>query len=128
MAAVLVVDDDQMLRAATRDILQDEGYEVVEAQDGLAALHVLRQAEEPMVVLLDIVMPEVTGIDVLTLVGGDPRLQRHEYIIWAASRVKLPGELLDELGVPVMLKPFDLDDLLAQIAEATERLGRDATG
>jgi CheY-like chemotaxis protein len=127
MLGVLVVDDDPYLREATRDILMEEGYAGGEAPDGLAALDLLRAADAPMVVLLDIVMPAVSGIDVLTLIGGDERLARHEYIIWAASRVPLPGELLEELAVPVLPKPFDVEALVARVADAARRLEREAS-
>jgi CheY-like chemotaxis protein len=121
-----VVDDDLAVREATCFVLGDEGYEVLEAPDGVEALERLRSADGPLVVLLDILMPRATGIDVFSLVGGDKRLARHEYIIWAASQAPL-GVVLDSLGVPVLHKPFDLNDLLALVAEAAERLERKAS-
>jgi CheY-like chemotaxis protein len=125
MPTVLVVDDDESVREAARVVLEDEGYTVDEAPDGASALDMLRVAEDPMVVLLDIRMPHLSGIDVLTLIGGDARLTRHSFVIWAASRVPLPAEVLTTLAVPVVPKPFNLDELLAGVAKAAERLERE---
>ena len=122
MSTVLIVDDDQSLREAVRSALEDEGYAVLEASDGAPALEMLRMAEERMVVLLDVRMPHLNGIDVLTLIGGDERLARHAFVVWAASKVPLPKELLTELALPLVRKPFDLEELLTVVAEATERL------
>lgn len=128
MPSVLIVDDDPALRETTYGLLVEEGYEVLEAPDGVEALELLRSVAVPVVVLLDIRMPRASGVDVLTLVGGDERLTRHQYVVWAASRVPLANEILDELGVPVLSKPFNVDDLLALLAQASERLERQRSG
>ncbi|MFI4878433.1 MAG: response regulator, partial [Steroidobacterales bacterium] len=54
---VLVVDDDQDIRNVLRDLLSDEGYQVSLASDGAEGLRLLASASEPLVVLLDLMMP-----------------------------------------------------------------------
>ncbi|HEV7536656.1 MAG TPA: response regulator, partial [Acidimicrobiia bacterium] len=61
---VLVVDDEPMLRNLLSRLLRMEGYDVLEAADGQAALDVLR-TEKPDLVLLDVMMPTRDGLDVL---------------------------------------------------------------
>jgi two-component system chemotaxis response regulator CheY len=61
---VLIVDDSSLARRGTRRILEEGGYEVVEAQDGLSALE-LYFTEKPALVLLDVTMREMDGIEVL---------------------------------------------------------------
>jgi CheY-like chemotaxis protein len=112
MPRVLVVDDDQYLREAVRTLLEEDGYEVIEAPHGAAALDVLRGTKEPLIVLLD----------VLNLARSDEQLARHAFVIWTASRAPVPTELTTELGVPVVSKPFDLEGLLAVIARAGTRV------
>jgi two-component system chemotaxis response regulator CheY len=69
---VLLVDDSAMARRSTRRILEDAGYEVVEADDGLAALERFA-LDKPDVVLLDLVMKGMYGLDVLAkLLELDP--------------------------------------------------------
>lgn len=64
MAKILVVDDSGLSRQISRKILEDAGHEVVEAQDGMAALE-RYFLEKPDVVLLDITMKGMTGFEVL---------------------------------------------------------------
>jgi two-component system chemotaxis response regulator CheY len=64
MAKILVVDDSGMTRRMLRRILETEGHQVLEAQDGLAALEQYF-LDKPDLVLLDLTMPEVHGLEVL---------------------------------------------------------------
>jgi len=61
---ILIVDDDAALRSELRDFF--EGYEVVEASNGMEALALLERANEIVLVILDIMMPGINGLDVLT--------------------------------------------------------------
>ena len=125
-ATVLVVDDEQDIRDALRLILEDEGYRVIEAENGLRALDRLRMEPEGMVVLLDYMMPVLDGAGVLGTVANDGALaRRHRYILMTAATKTFAlafAKLLGELGVPVMAKPFDLDRLVGVVATAVARL------
>jgi two-component system, chemotaxis family, chemotaxis protein CheY len=66
---VLIVDDDQLIRAMVRDALADVPCEVREADSGDAALAAIEQ-RKPAVVLLDLVMPGKSGLEVLKLLKG----------------------------------------------------------
>lgn len=61
-ARVLIVDDDLDLRSTIRDLLVDEGYEVSEASDGVIALAHLRAHPRPDLILLDLMMPNMDGV------------------------------------------------------------------
>jgi two-component system response regulator MprA len=125
-ARVLVVDDDRAIRETLRYVLEDEGYIVEEAMDGLAALDLLRGASAPHVVLLDIMMPRLDGVGVLKVVAHDQRLASlNAYVVITANRYRLDSSathLLADLGVPVVPKPFDMDALLTTVASAARRL------
>jgi len=124
--AVLIVDDDEDIRTAIHAILEDEGYGVLEAPDGLTALEMLRSAPHPLVVLTNHNMPRLDGPGLISFATEDPVLRgRHAYIyMTAASRVISPAfaRQLDALHVPVLRKPFDLDQLIALIGEVAARL------
>ncbi|HEU5347456.1 MAG TPA: response regulator [Ktedonobacterales bacterium] len=117
---ILVVDDDTSIRETLRYVLEDAGYAVTEARDGIQALEYLRKASEPMIVLLDLMMPRMDGAGVLGTVAGDPwRLHRHSYILMTAGHQTLSlafAHMLSDLSVPVIYKPFDIDQLLDIIA------------
>lgn len=126
MAHVLIVDDDEDIRLSTRATLEDlGGHTVVEAPDGLVALAILRASEQPLVVLLDLLMPGLDGIGVLEAVAADEALAtRHDYVLVTVSRRatkrEFPASLA--LAVPVVPKPYDLGVLLQTVGEASARV------
>lgn len=123
---VLVVDDDDLIRVAVRGALEDSGYEVQEAPDGLVALDLLRKDTHPKVVLLDLRMPGLDGAGVLGAVAGDRTLSaQNAYVLMSANlqTLTLPfANLLTQLAVPVLKKPFDIDMMLDTVAQAAHRL------
>jgi DNA-binding response OmpR family regulator len=90
MKRLLLVDDDAVLTRAYRDLLSAHGFQVATAASGAGALSLLKSAK-PDLVVLDLMMPELTGVDVLKFVRGQPRLA-------ATPVVVLANELQDDLG------------------------------
>ncbi|HKV85025.1 MAG TPA: response regulator [Ktedonobacterales bacterium] len=129
-ARVLIVDDDDAIRETVRFALEDVGYEVDEAPDGLAALRTLRTSSKPSVVLLDLMMPGLDGAGVLGAVAADHQLSsRHAFVLVTASSKTLTlafANLLSSLAVRTLAKPFDVDQLLHVVDEAGKRLSRTA--
>lgn len=124
--AVLVVDDDEAIRETLRLLLEDSGYRVLEAADGKTALDVLHRVRVPLVVLLDLMMPRLDGAGVLHAVAEDPVLaERHAFVLVTANLQRYPKvfqNVLHRLRVPVLRKPFDVDELLQVVVEAGQRL------
>jgi len=77
--SVLIADDHDHSRSAGRLVLEDCGFSVIEAWSGFDAL-VLAQANRPRVLLLDIVLPEIDGLQLTRMLRADPTL-RHSAII-----------------------------------------------
>lgn len=69
---VLLVEDDKFLRRACEASLKQRGFEVVTATDGEEGLQRAREGPRPDVILLDLLMPKLPGIDVLRALKGDP--------------------------------------------------------
>lgn len=126
MGTVLLVDDDEEIRHVLRMTLEDEGYTIREATDGLTALDLLRRSDQPMVVLLDLMMPRLSGAGVLGVVAAEPLLaERHSFLLMTAMGRLLPRPLIMLLGAlntPVLPKPLDLDVLLHAVVRAELRL------
>ena len=72
MARILVIDDSPDVRLALVTILEDAGHDVVEAEDGDQVFD-LAIAESPNLVLLDVMMPRVSGFDALATLKADTR-------------------------------------------------------
>jgi CheY-like chemotaxis protein len=128
MTPVLVVEDEDDIRQAVRWALEDAGYVVDEAPDGRPALDRLRASRQGTVVVLDLQMPGLDGMQVLQAVAADAALgRRHAFVVATAMDHRtLPlafALLLTDLQVEVIAKPFDLDALLAAVRRAEGRLG-----
>lgn len=126
IGTVLIVEDDEDIRESVRILLEDEGYHVVEARDGLAGLAELQQSQQALVVLVDYRMPRMDGIEMLAEVAKHERLASyHAYLLVTANYDQLPPtgeELLAALGIRSVRKPFDLDVLLAAVERARRSL------
>lgn len=122
----LVVDDDDAIRETLRSLLEDAGYAVEEASEGMEALRRLRTCRERMVVLLDLMMPGLDGAGVLGAVAGDRKLtQQFAFILITANHNTLTlalANLLKNLDVPFVSKPFDVDHLVGVVNAAARRL------
>ena len=126
MVPALVVDDDQDTRDILRVVLEDAGYAVSEAADGVQALDALRASASPLVVVLDLDLPRLDGIGVLRAVADDAHLAgRNAFVLLTAvahQRYQAAEEVCATLSVPLILKPFELDALLEALAAVAERL------
>ena len=123
---VLVIDDDGDTRTTVRWLLEDAGYAVLEAADGAVALDLLHTRPDGLVVLFDYRMPRMDGAELLALAEREQGLlQRHSFICMTASPDDLPpmlSSLLARYEVPLLAKPFGIDELLVVIGQAAQRL------
>jgi len=119
---VLVCDDTEQIRRLIRVNLELEGYEVVEAVDGPAALEILQDLTQPLpdVITLDVVMPRRDGWWTVSAIRADPRLKHLPIVMVSASaqntdRAQAKVACVDEF----LAKPFDPDELLSKIGALT---------
>ena len=85
MSRILVVDDESNIRLMLRLALRASGHEVETAADGPEALEKFGQGVEFDLVLLDLIMPEMDGFELLSLMKDDPRLKDIPVIIMSAN-------------------------------------------
>jgi two-component system response regulator HydG len=118
-ARVLVVDDQRNMRATTAILLRDAGYAVAEAEDGAAALQ--RVAAEPFdVVLTDVRMGAVDGMDVLrATLEAAPTTQ--VIVMTAYGTIESAVEAIRRGAYDYIAKPFQADELLLRIGKAVEK-------
>jgi CheY-like chemotaxis protein len=107
---VLIVDDELDFRESLRDAFEDEGYDVATAANGVDALRLLGALPSVSLVILDLVMPELGGVEVYCAMQEDPRLAEIPVIIATSNPSAAPS------GAKVMTKPLQLRTLLAEVA------------
>ena len=118
---VLVVDDTLSLLDLIRDLLEGEGYDVTTCLFAREA-YPLALRLRPDLVMLDIVMPEVSGWDVLDHIRRDPRLA-HLPIVICTAWAEQAAARMRELRQPhlwLLPKPFDAEELVDTVDEALE--------
>ena len=110
---VLIVEDDTGIRHALRDLLVDEGFRVLEARNGMEALAIVaRMKNPPCVVLLDLMMPEMTGWDLLRRWETDGTVEHQRVCIISAYSDRTPPTVRR-----VFPKPLDIGKLLETVQE-----------
>ena len=105
---ILVVDDDSAIREALADCLQDAGFDVVCAENGEQALRVL-EATPPSLMLLDLMMPVMSGWELLEIIQASEPLSRVPIIVVSAMSAPGPWRSIS--------KPVDLDNLVHAVEE-----------
>ncbi|MDQ3127410.1 MAG: response regulator transcription factor [Chloroflexota bacterium] len=109
---ILVVEDDQTLRETLVDALEVEGFRVVSAADGRAALTRFR-ADQPDLILLDLMLPELSGIEVCRIIRAESGVP---IVMLTAKDSELDKVVGLELGADdYVTKPFSLRELSARI-------------
>jgi signal transduction histidine kinase len=108
---VLVVDDEELVRASTAEMLSDLGYKVVEANSGEHALELLEAGLKPDLVVTDHLMPGVSGTALARVVRARLPTARVLVVSGYAETVGLPAD------VPRLAKPFRGSDLAAAVAQ-----------
>ena len=114
---VLVADDDLAIRELLKDLLGTEGYDVLEASNGAEALDRARRYH-PAAVLMDLMMPVMSGAEATTRLKADPATAAIPVLAMSA------GRNLTAVGIEIpaddfIPKPFDLTELMEMIAQHT---------
>jgi CheY-like chemotaxis protein len=111
---VLVVDDEQGMLEVIRFVLEGEGFDVATARNGVEALERLRAGMQPALVLLDMMMPVMSGWEFLDEVAKVPALKPTPIVVLTAGgSAGIPG------AAEVLRKPYDLDVLLETVERHT---------
>ena len=118
--SVLLVEDDAEVRSSVAEILELEGFAVDTAIHGQQALDKLRSGATPNVLLLDLMMPVMNGLELLEHLRTEAALRPPPVIVLSANR----GYEAEDLGVAAIVrKPFDVDALVGNIARVLGKVG-----
>jgi DNA-binding response OmpR family regulator len=114
---ILVVDDEahiRMLIEQTLEELEDEGVEVITADNGADALETIK-SEKPRLVFLDVMMPKMNGFDVCNTVKHELEMKDVYIVMLTAKGQEYDRQRGEQVGADIyMTKPFDPDELLGK--------------
>ncbi len=122
---VLVVEDDDSIRETLRELLEDEGYGVLWAENGVEALRQLRTCT-PRVILLDLMMPVMNGWQLRKELQRDPALAHIPVVVVSAEHML--DQKVGALAAQAYLsKPFELEALLRTVRQLCQPAPRAAS-
>jgi len=106
---IIVIDDDLMVGELSRDLLTDAGYDVMLVQDSLEALKTIR-ANMPRLVVTDIMMPGITGMDICKSIKADPALRHIKIIVVSGKAYQVEKQRAAQFGADFFLqKPYNVE-------------------
>lgn len=118
---ILVIDDSGVIRRTVRDMLPAGNFEVLEAKDGLEGLNLIRQ-ERPNLIMLDFILPKLSGWEVFQQVQGHPELQKIPLVIMSGRKEEVTQKIPEPFEYFEFIeKPFDKNILIDAIKEATRK-------
>ena len=125
-AKILVADDDLLISQLLESKLRSRGYEVLHAADGEEAIQ-LAQSERPAIILLDVMMPGLDGVEVLRFLQQHPEVSSIPVIMLSARKAENDVVTGLRLGATdYMVKPFMPEELFARIERALAKSARAA--
>ena len=107
---MLIVEDDRDIRQAMEELLQEQGYDCVFAENGLEALETL-SLRTPSLVLIDLLMPVMNGVELIGRLQRDPRWSSLPVVVMTGAGDRIIGVDLKSLKVPILRKPVDIESL-----------------
>ncbi|HEV8229430.1 MAG TPA: response regulator [Candidatus Limnocylindria bacterium] len=114
---VVIGEDDEPIAVLLRDAISDEpAYQAVVVADGALVLETVRQVHADLLIL-DIMMPGLSGIEVFDRVREDPNIRDMPVLFVSANVAQSNGELQKRGITDVLTKPFDINDLLDRVRQ-----------
>jgi CheY-like chemotaxis protein len=114
-ACVLIVDDEEDIRETLREAIEMAGCTAITASNGADALKVL-ETRRPCLIVLDLLMPVMTGIEMIEVMRKQPALAAVPVLVSSSVPNRAPA------GVPVLPKPIDIDKFWARVKDSCDCL------
>ncbi|WP_416147879.1 response regulator transcription factor [Salipaludibacillus sp. HK11] len=116
MKKILVADDEEILRMLIVDTLEDEGFDIDEAENGAEALAMLEKGNYDLTIL-DYMMPEKTGIEVVKSLSDEVKKSTRLVMLTAKAQAKDKQEAIEAGADYFMAKPFSPSELVVMIKQ-----------
>lgn len=120
MATILVVDDEPTIRILVRAAFEQTGYRLLEAADGVSALETARR-ERPDLILLDIALPRLSGLEVCRQLKNDPTTAGADVLFLSGFAQQAERRAAQEAGGQGFItKPFSPAALVSQVTQTLQ--------
>jgi two-component system alkaline phosphatase synthesis response regulator PhoP len=118
---IMVVDDEPDILLTVGQMLEMSGYEVVRAKDGNECIDKLNESEtDPDLIILDIMMPNVSGWDVAAKLKENPKWKEIPIVFLTAKGDTMSVGMGGLAAVDYIVKPFDIKDLVTRVKKILE--------
>lgn len=117
---ILVIDDSRVIRNMVRDMLPEDSFEIIEAADGIKGLEAAK-TNKPWMIILDFILPRMSGFEVYERLQQDPELSRIPLVIMSGRREEVTSKIpepFDDRYLVFVEKPIDQNQLMAAIKKA----------
>ncbi len=115
---ILVIDDSRVIRNMVRDMLPKGNFQVLEAKDGIEGLNAIQQ-EQPNLIMLDFLLPRMSGWDVFQTIQEQPSLQKIPLVLMSGRREEVTEKISEPFEYFEFIeKPFEQRDLIGAIKSA----------
>jgi DNA-binding response OmpR family regulator len=119
---ILVIDDSGVIRKTVREMLPKGNFEVLEAKDGVEGLNLIHQ-ERPNLIMLDFILPKLSGWEIFQQVQVQPELQRIPLVIMSGRKEEVTSKISEPFEFFEFIeKPFDKKGLTEAIKEAMRKV------
>ncbi|MEM6520704.1 MAG: response regulator [Cyanobacteria bacterium P01_D01_bin.71] len=115
---ILVIDDSRVIRMRVRDMLPQGNFEVLEAKDGVEGLNAIRE-QRPNLIMLDFLLPRMSGWEVFQEVQAQPELQRIPLVLMSGRKEEVTEKITEPFEFfEFIQKPFEQKELIEAIKKA----------
>lgn len=118
---ILVIDDSRVIRKTVRDMLPDGDFEVIEAKDGMEGINLVGQ-ERPSLIMLDFILPKLSGWEVFQQIQAHPDLQKIPLVLMSGKKEEVTSKISEPFEYFEFIeKPFDRTILADAIRSAMSK-------
>jgi DNA-binding response OmpR family regulator len=118
---ILVIDDSRVIRRTVKDMLPDGDFDVVEAKDGQEGMNLINQ-ERPNLIMLDFILPKLSGWEVFQQIQSSPELQQIPLVLMSGKKEEVISKIPEPFEYFEFIeKPFDKSDLSNAIRQAMSK-------
>ena len=117
---ILVIDDSRVIRNMVRDMLPPANFEVLEAADGIKGLEMIQQ-EKPWMIMLDFLLPRMSGFEVYETLQQSPELSRIPLVLMSGRKEEVTSKIAEPFEDKYLVfieKPFEQKELITAIKRA----------